>query len=205
MIDPHGNPVESRAALVRLLRLAYSGELAAAYAYAGHWRSVPDPGERAEIRRIEGEELEHRAGNLAMLQALDERPSRWREAKMAAIGRAIGAFCRIGGWFLPMWGAGRLERRNIVEYEDAARLALLAGLPGMVEDLLRMAEVEWDHEAYFRRKAASHRFARILRIWSAPPERAAIRASFADFARAAGRAGSTSPDQNAAAPASATA
>ena len=73
MIDPLGCPVESRSALVRLLRLAYSGELAAAYAYAGHWRSVRDPVEREEIRRIECEELEHRACNLAMLRALSER------------------------------------------------------------------------------------------------------------------------------------
>ena len=52
-----GNPLE---ALTAILRLAYSGELAAALAYRGHWKSVGDPDERARIRQIEEEEWHHR-------------------------------------------------------------------------------------------------------------------------------------------------
>ena len=44
---------ESRQKLIALLQLAYSGELAAAYAYRGHWRSVSNEKEQAAIRAIE--------------------------------------------------------------------------------------------------------------------------------------------------------
>ena len=37
-------------ALAAILRLAYSGELAAALAYRGHWKSVRDPDERESVR-----------------------------------------------------------------------------------------------------------------------------------------------------------
>ncbi len=43
-------PTTDRLDLARILRHAYSGERAAAYAYRGHWKSVADPGERARIR-----------------------------------------------------------------------------------------------------------------------------------------------------------
>jgi demethoxyubiquinone hydroxylase (CLK1/Coq7/Cat5 family) len=49
------------AKLVEILQLAYSGELAAAYAYNGHWHSLVDPAERARVKTIEEEELHHRA------------------------------------------------------------------------------------------------------------------------------------------------
>ncbi len=39
------------------------------------------------------------------------------------IGTVIGILCRVGGWFVPMYGAGMLERPNIAEYEVAARHA----------------------------------------------------------------------------------
>ena len=55
-----------------------------------------------------------------------------------------------------MYGAGRLESHNVKEYEDAADLAVVSGHPEFVECLLEMAEVEWDHEAYFRGKVESH-------------------------------------------------
>ena len=88
---------------------------------------MTDPEERAEIRAIEQEELAHRRCVREMLRTLGEEPERLRELRMACIGRSIAMFCRVGGWFLPMYGAGRLESRNVVEYECAARLALAAG------------------------------------------------------------------------------
>jgi demethoxyubiquinone hydroxylase (CLK1/Coq7/Cat5 family) len=39
--------------LFEILQLAHSGELAAALAYNGHWRSVRDAGEREHIRIVE--------------------------------------------------------------------------------------------------------------------------------------------------------
>jgi hypothetical protein len=87
-----------------------------------------------------------------------------------------------------MYGAGKLERGNIVEYETAARHASASGREDLVDCLLGMAEVEWDHEAYFRARVLSHRLAPRIPIWPAPPPRASIRASYRDERRAvAGR------------------
>ena len=49
-----------------------------------------------------------------------------------------------------MYGAGRLERGNIVEYEEAAEFARACGREDFIDCLLTMAEVEWEHELYFR-------------------------------------------------------
>ena len=62
-------------------------------------------------------------------------------------------------------GAGRLEKRNIQEYETAARYARDAGRPEFVDGLLMMAEVEWEHENYFRLRVLSHRLGKRLNIW----------------------------------------
>jgi rubrerythrin len=170
---------EARRRLVLVLQAAYSGELAAARAYAGHARSVSDADERREILAIRAEELAHRERVGAMLAALGARPSARRERAFGAIGRAIAALCRVGGWFAPMYGAGRFELGNVGEYVRAARYALAAGHPELLDDLLTMAEVEWDHERYFREKAASHALARVVPLWAPPPPRAEIRRSFA--------------------------
>lgn len=107
--------VECRRRLVSLLRRAHAGELAAALAYRGHWRSVRDADERARIREIEEEELHHRRQVAEMLGALGVRPSRLGERRAALIGRTLGALCHVAGWLPPMYGAGRLESRNIRE------------------------------------------------------------------------------------------
>jgi demethoxyubiquinone hydroxylase (CLK1/Coq7/Cat5 family) len=158
--------------LIRLLRAAHAGERAAALAYAGHWRSMRDPGERAGIRRIEEEELAHRTRVGEMIAELGGRPSPLRELLFAATGRALGILCFVSGWLAPMWGAGWIERRNIQEYVDGARLALAAGREDLAAELLEMARVEWDHERYFAGKVAGHRLARFVPAWKAPPARA---------------------------------
>jgi len=166
------DPSLARQRLIRQLQLAYSGERAAAYAYRGHWKSVRDPGEKARIRQIEDEEWDHRDIVGGLLRQLDAGPRGWREARALVIGRVLGALCHVAGWFAPMYGAGKLERRNIVEYEDAARYAIASGHPDFLECLLHMAEVEWDHEQYFRARVSGHAW---LRWWAAPPPREAIR------------------------------
>ena len=164
--------------LVALLELAYSGELAAAYAYRGHWKSVSNPEERARIQAIEEEELHHRRMVGEMLRALGVSPSRLRERRAAAIGRALGALCHLAGWLAPMYGAGRLESRNIREYEAAARFARGCGRDEWLDSLLTMAEVEWEHEQYFRSQVLKHWLGRRLPIWPAPPDMESIRATF---------------------------
>ncbi|PYM21057.1 MAG: hypothetical protein DMD81_00600 [Candidatus Rokuibacteriota bacterium] len=164
--------------LAAILRLAYSGELAAALAYRGHWHSLRDSIDRSRIRQIEEEEWRHRDLVGGMLAKIGMDPSPARERRARAIGRTLGLLCHVMGWLAPMYGAGRLERRNIVEYETAARLAIRASHPEFVDCLLTMAEVEWDHEQYFRSRVLSHRLAALVPVWPAPPPRSQIRASF---------------------------
>jgi hypothetical protein len=178
-------PTDARAKLVHQLRGAYSGELAAGYAYRGHWKSVRPGPDRERIKQIEAEEWHHRELVGGLLRQLGGKPSRVREAIFWCIGRAIGAFCRVGGWFAPMYGAGRLERGNIVEYEDAAIFARDCGQLDMVECILTMAEVEWEHEFYFRSKVTDHWMLRVLKVWPAPPPKATIRERFASAALSA--------------------
>jgi rubrerythrin len=161
--------------LIRILQLAYSGERAAGYAYRGHWRSCSEPSERERIRQIEDEEWHHRELVGGLLRELGARPSRYRELRAILIGRAIQFLCHVTPWFVPMYGAGRLESGNIKEYEDAARLARTCGRADFLDCLLSMAEVEWDHERYFREKVQGHAWTRVFRLWVAPPPRETIR------------------------------
>ncbi|MEO8379088.1 MAG: demethoxyubiquinone hydroxylase family protein [Acidobacteriota bacterium] len=162
--------------MIHLLRSACSGELAAGYAYRGHWRSLPASApERELVRSIEAEEWHHREQVLALLAELGARPNRVREAIFWVIGHSIGILCHLGGWFIPMYGAGRLESTNIVEYVDAARYAAEAGHPEMIDGLLTMAEVEWEHEKFFRGQIEGHRMLRLLPLWEAPPAKENIR------------------------------
>ncbi len=166
--------------LIRLLRAAYSGELAAANAYAGHWRSVRERAQRTAIRRIQDEEHEHRARVGEMIAELGGTPGWLRDRVMAVVGWMIAAACFVGGWYVPMYGAGLIERRNIAEYEDAAQLAFRAGREDLADELLGMAEAEWDHEAYFRGLCEGHWLRRVLRVWRPPPPREAIRARYVE-------------------------
>ncbi len=164
--------------LVEILQLAYSGELAAAHAYHGHAHSVSDPSERDRILEIEEEEWHHRRQVGEMLDSLGSGPLRRREIRAALLGRVLGLLCHVSGWLLPMFAAGKLESRNIREYEDAARFAHGCGRGDFVDCLLTMAEVEWEHEAYFRDRVLSHPRGRRLHIWPQPPPKSRIRESY---------------------------
>src|SRR4026207_1067328 len=74
--------------------------------------------------------------------------------------------------------AGKLESRNMVEYETAARHALACGREDLIDCLLTMAEVEWEHEKYFRSCVLRHRWSKRFSIWPEPPHKEAIRKSF---------------------------
>jgi hypothetical protein len=171
------DPGSARDLLVVVLQHAHAGELAAGHAYRGHAASVSDPEEKARILKIEDEEWVHRRQVGEILAALGEAPDPARERKFLRIGRTIAVLCRIGGWYVPMYGAGRLESHNVKEYEDAADFAVASGHPEFVECLLEMAEVEWDHEAYFRAKVESHWLRHVISVWPAIPPREEIRRS----------------------------
>ncbi len=164
--------------LINILQLAYSGELAAAYAYRGHWHSVSDTDERVRIEQIENEEWHHRGLVGEMLQKLGAEPNQRRERRALIIGRTLGFLCHLTGWLAPMYGAGRLESRNIREYETAARYARDCGREDFIDCLLMMAEVEWEHEKYFRSRVLIHLFGKRLPIWPEPPAKESIRESF---------------------------
>ena len=172
-----------RARFVDGLQRAYSGELGAATAYRWHATSLASRVEQAEVTRIGTEEVDHRERLGRMLALVGAGPRAELEWRNRLLGTGIGLFCQVGGWFMPMYGAGWLERRNIVEYELLAREALQCGRSSFAADLLAMAEVEWEHELYFRSKAGSHLFSRVFRTWSPPPPKASIRQGFDDFAR----------------------
>jgi len=170
--------LDGRQKLIALLQLAYSGELAAAFAYRGHWHSVTATDERETIRTVEADEWRHRRHVGEMLSSLGSGPSRRRERRATIIGRTLGLLCHLMGWLAPMYGAGKLESRNVREYETAARHARDCGHVEFIECLLEMAEVEWDHENYFRARVLSHWLGRRLPLWPLPPPKQTIRLAY---------------------------
>jgi hypothetical protein len=172
------DPPVDTSKLVEILQLAYSGELAACYAYRGHWRSLSAQDERAQVKLIEEEEWHHRMLVGEMLKSLGAVPHKPRELRATIVGRVLGLLCHVSGWVAPMYGAGKLESKNIVEYETAARYARDCGREGFVDCLLTMAEVEWEHERFFRSCVLRHWLGKRLTIWPAPPPKQHIRSSF---------------------------
>jgi hypothetical protein len=134
--------------------------------------------QKRRLQSIEKDEWRHREQVGEILRALGEKPSPWLEFKAAVIGRSISLSCFISGWLAPMFGAGFLESKNIEEYVTAARHAQGSGHDDFIDALLDMAEVEWDHEHYFRSQVLAHRLGRRLPIWPAPAPRETIRATF---------------------------
>jgi demethoxyubiquinone hydroxylase (CLK1/Coq7/Cat5 family) len=158
--------------LVHILQRAYSGELAAGFAYRGHWKSLKDSIERERIRQIENEEWVHRERVGLMLDSLIAKPSKRLELKMRMIGLSVGAACLVIGWFLPMYFAGRLESGNVHEYESAAFQAGELGLSEFQSDLLVMAHVEREHELFFMSVVSGHARLPLLQSifkWGLPP------------------------------------
>lgn len=147
-----------RAALIRVLQDAHAGELAAAYAYRAHARSLwRHPDQRAEVKRIEGTEWHHRALVAQQLVAVGAAPRRSREWGMAVVGRFFGSLCFVTGWFAPMYAAGRLEAMNVGQYEDARAAAESLGLTDLLDDLVAMREEEVRHEQWFGDQCRGHR------------------------------------------------
>lgn len=143
--------------LIRILQNAHAGELAAAYAYRGHWKSLKDSPEKTHIQKIEREEWQHRTNILRWLEKLDAKPNALREKIFWTIGRSLGAACYFSGWFFPMYFAGRLENQNVQEYVDAAEFAKELGMEDCFEDMMEMSRVEGKHEVFFRQTVVGHR------------------------------------------------
>ena len=159
----------ARQNLISILQNAHAGELAAAYAYRGHWKSLRDSTEKEHIKQIEMEEWAHRANVRRWLAELNAEPRKFREAVFWTIGRVLGLTCYVSGWFFPMYFAGRLESQNVREYLDAAHFAEELGMNECAREMLEMARVEGEHEEFFRRTVAEHRllpFTKAIFKWS---------------------------------------
>ena len=65
--------------------------------------------DREAIWRILVDEVRHRKTVLAMLRRFGWGPDRRAERKLRGVGKTISVMCHLGGWFLPMYGAARLE------------------------------------------------------------------------------------------------
>lgn len=156
---------QHRQELIHILQMAYSGEKAAALAYAGHWRSARSLEERHSIAQIERDEWEHRKIVGQMLQELDARPQFWRELLMGTIGGTVMVACFISGWFFPMYFAGLLENQNVDEYSRAAMHAEAAGEEKYIAQLQVLSAVEQLHEEYFRNKVVEHHWTSLLALF----------------------------------------
>jgi demethoxyubiquinone hydroxylase (CLK1/Coq7/Cat5 family) len=155
----------ARQNLIRILQNAYSGELAAAYAYRGHWKSLKESNEKTHIKKIEAEEWAHRANVARWLEALGAKPKKFRDAVFWTIGRSLGVSCYVSGWFFPMYFAGRLESQNVLEYVEAAEFADELGMKECSEEMMEMSRVEAEHEIFFRQTVAEHRLLPITKTF----------------------------------------
>ena len=172
---------------IRMLQDAHAGELAAAYAYRGHARSLRHGPIRTEITRIEGAEWHHRALVGAMMTEHGARPRRRREFLMAAIGRFFGALCFIPPRVGPMYAAGRLEASNVRQYVQARDWALELGYGDYEVGFDEMIAEEARHETFFAEQSAPSRLVPIARALLGWDPRAAL----ADQRSTVGREGRT--------------
>ncbi len=147
----------ARQNLIGILQNAYSGEIAAAFAYRGHWKSLKESAEKTHIKKIEAEEWAHRENVGKWLEKLNAKPKKSREVIFWTIGRTLGLTCFVSGWFLPMYFAGRLENGNVKEYEVAAQFAKELEMPECYDEMMEMSLTEQEHEDFFSRIVADHR------------------------------------------------
>ena len=136
-------------ALVSSLRLAYSAEKAAAYAYIGHARSLKNPVEKAAVQQIENDEWEHRENVLRIMQQHEVSVSKYFEFKYNLIGRLISFSCYFIGRFMPYFFAGKLESGNVCEYFKMMKYFHSIGITEHDKVLHEMGIKEKEHEVFF--------------------------------------------------------
>lgn len=149
--------VRAHKALVDLLRMAYSAEKAAAFAYQGHAGSVKNPDEKAAIKKIEDDEWGHRHEVLLIMRQYGIPPSRWYEFRFHVIGKTISASCHVIGWFMPYYFAGRLESGNVCEYFRLMHYFHELGITVHDQMLYDMGIREKEHEVYFLERIKSRK------------------------------------------------
>lgn len=136
--------------LIVLLQKAYSGEMAAALAYNGHWKSLKTESEIQIVKKIENDEWMHRKRIGEMIFELNAEPLFWREKILWLIGRGIGIICHFCGRFCAAFFAGILESKNVDQYAQALDYSKEIGLECYFEDFIEMRKVEAEHEFILR-------------------------------------------------------
>jgi hypothetical protein len=139
----------SHKVLVKSLRMAYSAERAASFAYQGHAGAVKDPQEKIAIRQIELDEWNHRKEVLAIMREYNIPVSKRYEIRFYVVGKVISASCYVIGWFMPFYFAGRLESGNVCEYFKMMQYFHELGITKHNEVLYEMGIREKEHEVYF--------------------------------------------------------
>jgi rubrerythrin len=135
--------------LVKLMKMAYSAEKAAAFAYIGHAGAVKSVEEKKAIRQIELDEWGHREEVLTIMKEYNVPISKWYEVRFHVIGRIISASCYVIGWFMPFYFAGRLESGNVCEYFRMMHYFHELGITKHDKVLYDMGIKEKEHEVYF--------------------------------------------------------
>ncbi len=146
------------AKLVRSLRLAYSAERAASFAYQGHAGSLRDPEEKARVKQIEEDEWDHRRAVGEIMEEYGVPVSAYLEGKYWLIGRMIGLSCYVIGRFMPYFFAGKLESGNVCEYFKMMHYFHALGIEKHDEILYEMGIKEKEHEVYFLRMVENERW-----------------------------------------------
>src|SRR5688572_8477347 len=140
-----------RSELVRGLRRAHAGEVAAALAYARHAERLPAD-DAARVREIERDEWRHRAELVEMLYGLGSRPSPAAELSKVALGFVLWVVGTVAPVRWMHRVAAVLEHRGSAEYLSLADLADRAA-PRLSVPLRTMAGAESAHARTFRRLA----------------------------------------------------
>lgn len=144
--------VQSHSKLVDLLKMAYSAEKAAAFAYIGHANSISSIEEKKAIKQIEDDEWYHREEVLEIMKLYHIEPSTFYEFKFHLIGRLISLSCYLIGWFMPYYFAGRLESGNVCEYFRMMQYFHELEIYDHNKVLYEMGIKEKEHEIYFLEK-----------------------------------------------------
>lgn len=136
--------------LVRSLQKAHAGELAAYYAYEGHWRNVKNAKTKKKIQEIQKDELEHIDILKGFLKILEAKPDPKLDRIYTKIGKIISLLCYVSPMWLTNWVARKMEKIGTVAYEDISEIAFKEYRSDMAYILIAMAKVELDHDKYFK-------------------------------------------------------
>lgn len=149
---------DAKLKLQKLMRRAYSGEMAAALAYQGHRKILKSENERKAVQQIEIDEWRHRSEIGEILTELNAKPSFLREAVFFSIGKFVSVSCFFTGRFISTYFAGKLENGNVVEYKEAFDLAKECDLEEFCEMFSEMRDTELLHERILFEMIENNRF-----------------------------------------------